>query len=163
MSERRLGLTENSSFSCLSAMRALAVSTSLMLRPRRSREIRRFTPATTMAILPLSSWFKLHLQKYQSLPVFQTGQVACPMLWCSRPPASWNNISPAFVTDTSHGGNALQQKSADISAHDGLSSTGYNLSMARGWESKAVEEQQAEARSKPDSAKVRLEPAQAAK
>ncbi|HYT24588.1 MAG TPA: hypothetical protein VEW05_30660 [Candidatus Polarisedimenticolia bacterium] len=35
--------------------------------------------------------------------------------------------------------------------------------MARGWESKAVEEQQAEARSKPDSAKVRLEPAQVAK
>ena len=35
--------------------------------------------------------------------------------------------------------------------------------MARGWESKAVEEQQAEARSKTDSAKVRLEPAQVAK
>ncbi len=85
------------------------------------------------------------------------------MLWCTRPPASWNNIRPAFVTDTSHGGNALQQKSADISAHGGLSWTGYNLCMARGWESKAVEEQQAEARSKPDSAKVRLEPAQVAK
>ena len=41
--------------------------------------------------------------------------------------------------------------------------TGYNLCMARGWESKAVEEQQAEARSKPDPAKVRLEPEQVAK
>ena len=40
---------------------------------------------------------------------------------------------------------------------------GYNSRMARGWESKAVEEQQAEARSKPDSVKVRLEPAQVAK
>ena len=35
--------------------------------------------------------------------------------------------------------------------------------MARGWESKAVEEQQAEARSKTDPAKVRLEPEQVAK
>jgi hypothetical protein len=35
--------------------------------------------------------------------------------------------------------------------------------MARGWESKAVEEQQAEARSQTDSGKVRLEPAEVAK
>src|SRR2546430_12454842 len=49
MSERRLGLTVNSSFPCLFAMRALAVSTSRIVRPRRSREVRRFRPATTMA------------------------------------------------------------------------------------------------------------------
>ena len=53
--------------------------------------------------------------------------------------------------------------SADISAHDVMSTTGYNLCMARGWESKAVEEQQAEARTKPDPTKVRLEPEQVAK
>ena len=52
---------------------------------------------------------------------------------------------------------------ADISAHDVWSGTGYNLCMARGWESKAVEEQQAEARSTPDPTKVRLEPEQVAK
>ena len=52
MSERRLGLTANSSFPCRSAMRALAVSTSRMVRPRRSRRERRFCPAVRMAILP---------------------------------------------------------------------------------------------------------------
>jgi hypothetical protein len=35
--------------------------------------------------------------------------------------------------------------------------------MARGWESKAVEEQQAEARTKSDPTKVRLDPGQVAK
>jgi hypothetical protein len=57
----------------------------------------------------------------------------------------------------------FQVVSADISAHDVTSRTGYNLCMARGWESKAVEEQQAEARTKPDPNKVRLEPEQVAK
>ncbi len=71
---------------------------------------------------------------------------------------SQQHIRPAFVTDTSYGRMLFQVVSADISAHDVTSRTGYNLCMARGWESKAVEEQQAEARTKPDPNKVRLEP-----
>ena len=76
---------------------------------------------------------------------------------------SQQHIRPAFVTDTSYGRMLFQVVSADISAHDVTSRTGYNLCMARGWESKAVEEQQAEARTKPDPNKVRLEPEQVAK
>ena len=75
---------------------------------------------------------------------------------------SQQHIRPAFVTDTSYGGILFNEESADISARDVMSRTGYNLCMARGWESKAVEEQQAEASSKPDPAKVRLEPEQVA-
>ena len=45
-------LTANSSFPCRSAMRTLALSTSRMVRPRRSRRPRRFAPASRMAILP---------------------------------------------------------------------------------------------------------------
>jgi hypothetical protein len=41
-------------------------------------------------------------------------------------------------------------------------SPGYNLSMARGWESKAVEQQQAEANARSDSPRVRLTPEQMA-
>ena len=44
-----------------------------------------------------------------------------------------------------------------------MSRTGYNLRMARGWESKAVEEQQAEATTTSDPTKVRLDPEQVAK
>src|SRR5207244_11447831 len=76
---------------------------------------------------------------------------------------SQQHIRPAFVTDTSHGRMLFQVVNADISAHDVTSRTGYNLCMARGWESKAVEEQQAEARTKPDPNKVRLEREQVAK
>jgi len=54
--------------------------------------------------------------------------------------------------------------SADLSA---LESWGgrpsYNLSMARGWESKAVEEQQAEAAATSDPTRMRFEPAQIAR
>jgi hypothetical protein len=53
---------------------------------------------------------------------------------------------------------------AEFSAPDGLGkSFGYNLFMARGWESKAVEEQQAEARAPMSASKVRLTPEQAAR
>jgi hypothetical protein len=53
---------------------------------------------------------------------------------------------------------------AETSAPDGVgTSLGYNLFMARGWESKAVEEQQAEARAATSASKARLTPEQAAK
>jgi hypothetical protein len=53
---------------------------------------------------------------------------------------------------------------ADFSALDGLRrKLGYNLLMARGWESKAVEEQQAEANATSSATKVRLTPEQVVK
>ena len=53
---------------------------------------------------------------------------------------------------------------AEFSALGGLGSgPGYNLFMARGWESKAVEDQQAEAAATSDPPKVRLAPEQVAR
>jgi len=66
---------------------------------------------------------------------------------------------------TSSRANRFSPTGADFSALGDLSikSPGYNLSMARGWESKAVEEQQAEASATSDSPGERLTPEQVAK
>src|SRR5579862_3864827 len=51
MSERRLGGMENSSLRYLSAMRALEVSTSRIVKPSFSRNVRRLFPAGSMTCL----------------------------------------------------------------------------------------------------------------
>src|SRR5437660_8978895 len=58
----------------------------------------------------------------------------------------------------------LPTSAADFSALGGLDNRpGYNLFMARGWESKAVEDQQAAAAATSDPTKVRLAPEEVAK
>src|SRR3979409_2205211 len=54
MSDKRLGGTENSSLRYLSAMRALDVSTSRIVRPSFSRRVRRLFPAGSMSTPPRS-------------------------------------------------------------------------------------------------------------
>jgi hypothetical protein len=58
----------------------------------------------------------------------------------------------------------LLRLSAEFSALGGMGrAPGYNLFMARGWESKAVEDQQAEAAATTNPTKVRLAPEEVAK
>jgi len=58
----------------------------------------------------------------------------------------------------------LLRLSAELSALGGMGrKPGYNLFMARGWESKAVEDQQAEAAASTNPTKVRLAPEQVAR
>src|SRR5258708_7756864 len=54
MSDKRLGGTENSSLRYLSAMRALEVSTSRIVKPSFSRRVRRLFPAGSMSTPPRS-------------------------------------------------------------------------------------------------------------
>ena len=60
--------------------------------------------------------------------------------------------------------NTIYSDCAEFSALGGMGRRrGYNLFMARGWESKAVEDQQAEAAATSDPTKVRLAPEQVAR